>query len=344
MNSIKQTILTIIICLAVVAGVSLVYSYTQPPYLGVCDNPPCPPGGNTPEPINIGPVSQTKSGALQVNGFRNLGNALFDNNVSIGTTDLNYKFSVLGNVGLLRLPGQNITPGRGPSISLQSPSNSTSPQTSSWTQCGCSETGQLACPSDNCDGNIDFDYVCPAGSGGTSCIDVIKLGTCTPTTSNPQRVYLNVKCVANTDVYNLRTNAGTLEFTNTAGVTTLTLGQDGKVGIGKVPAQTLDVNGSVGAAAFLYSSDYNLKKNIQSLSSQLEKVLTLQGVSFNWKTDDKKDIGLVAQDAEKIFPEVVYTNQETGLKSIDYAKLIVPLIESVKEQQKQINELKTICK
>lgn len=89
----------------------------------------------------------------------------------------------------------------------------------------------------------------------------------------------------------------------------------------------------------MYSSDYSLKKNIQPLSNQLEKVLDLQGVSFNWKADDKNDVGFVAQEVEKIFPEVVYTNKETGLKSIDYAKLTVFLVEAVKEQQLEIKAL-----
>ncbi len=112
--------------------------------------------------------------------------------------------------------------------------------------------------------------------------------------------------------------------------------EGGNVGIGiTAPSEKLEVNGNVKAAAFLYSSDYNLKKNIQPLSNQLEKVLKLQGVSYDWKDNNNHDIGLIAQDVEKIFPEVVYTNKETGLKSVDYAKLTVFLVEAIKEQQQQ---------
>ncbi len=112
--------------------------------------------------------------------------------------------------------------------------------------------------------------------------------------------------------------------------------EGGNVGIGTTaPSEKLEVNGNVKATAFLYSSDYNLKKNIQPLSNQLEKVLKLQGVSYDWKDNNNHDIGLIAQDVEKIFPEVVYTNKETGLKSVDYAKLTVFLVEAIKEQQQQ---------
>ncbi|KKU11770.1 MAG: Hemagglutinin-like protein [Parcubacteria group bacterium GW2011_GWB1_45_7] len=52
-------------------------------------------------------------------------------------------------------------------------------------------------------------------------------------------------------------------------------------------------------------------------------------------------MGLIAQEVEKIFPDFVHTNEETGLKSVDYAKLTVPLIEAVKEQQREIDTLRT---
>ena len=118
---------------------------------------------------------------------------------------------------------------------------------------------------------------------------------------------------------------------------------NGNVGIAtSTPSEKLEVNGNIKAVAFLYSSDYNLKKNIQPLSNQLEKILNLQGVSFDWKANDKNDVGFIAQEVEKVFPEVVYTNKETGLKSIDYAKLTVFLVEAIKEQQIEIEKLKAI--
>lgn len=100
--------------------------------------------------------------------------------------------------------------------------------------------------------------------------------------------------------------------------------------------------GSVTASSFLYSSDKSLKTNIQPLQNPLENVQKLQGVSFNWKESGKADIGLIAQDVEKVFPELVSTNSN-GIKSVEYGNIVAVLIESIKEQQKQIDELKLKC-
>jgi len=119
---------------------------------------------------------------------------------------------------------------------------------------------------------------------------------------------------------------------------------------------TLYVNGTT------YSSDKRLKKNIKPLESSLTKVMNLQGVTYNWKSetelsDIKKSsdpnikensskfnfptgtqIGVIAQDVEKIFPELVNTDGD-GLKSVDYVKFTPILIEAIKEQQKKIEQL-----
>ena len=69
--------------------------------------------------------------------------------------------------------------------------------------------------------------------------------------------------------------------------------------------------------------------------------MQLQGVSFNWKADGKYDIGLIAEDVGKIVPEAVeYEKNGIDAKSVDYNKIIPLLIESTKEQQKQIDDLK----
>lgn len=106
-------------------------------------------------------------------------------------------------------------------------------------------------------------------------------------------------------------------------------------------ATTGTFTGSITAGSFLYSSsDRNLKENIVSLSSQLGKISQLQGVSFDWKKDGKHSLGLIAQEVEEVYPELVSTDTTTGLKAVAYGGLIAPLIEAVKEQQKQIDALK----
>lgn len=102
----------------------------------------------------------------------------------------------------------------------------------------------------------------------------------------------------------------------------------------------LTLAGAANATAFYYTSDKDLKENIAPLSDSLSKILKLRGVSFNWKEGGKKSIGVIAQDVEKVYPEIVKTDEKTGLKSVEYGNLVAPLIEAIKEQQKQIDELK----
>jgi len=123
--------------------------------------------------------------------------------------------------------------------------------------------------------------------------------------------------------------------------TKMTIHADGNVGIGTTnPGERLEVNGNVKASAFLYSSDINLKQNIQNIPNALQKIQQLNGVYFQWKESSKDGVGVIAQDIEKVFPELVATDPNTGLKSVSYGNLVAPLIEAIKEQQKQIDELK----
>jgi len=129
-----------------------------------------------------------------------------------------------------------------------------------------------------------------------------------------------------------------------------------KVGIGYTsPSYTLHVNGAVaGFGAYVNTSDERLKKNIKVLPNALDSICKLNGVSFDWRRDEYKDknmaagkqIGVIAQNVEKVYPEIVSTDKE-GYKSVASASLVAPLIEAVKElktlndnQQKQIEAQK----
>ena len=142
--------------------------------------------------------------------------------------------------------------------------------------------------------------------------------------------------------------------TNTAEAITINpLG--GNVGIGYLnPYYKLDVNGQVaGTGAFYAGSDKRLKRDILPIENALDKILMLNGVTYNWNKefapdknlDDRNHIGLLAQDVEKIIPQAVLTdNSKHQLKSMAYTELIPVLIEAIKEQQTQINELKNKLK
>jgi hypothetical protein len=93
-------------------------------------------------------------------------------------------------------------------------------------------------------------------------------------------------------------------------------------------------------------SDERIKTNIKTIENALDKVLLLRGVEYNdiRIEPERKKIGLISQEVELIVPEVVRTSEEDGLKSIEYQNLVGLLIEAIKDQQKQINELKLILK
>lgn len=126
------------------------------------------------------------------------------------------------------------------------------------------------------------------------------------------------------------------------------------------PSQQLDVEGnarfraigSVASAGALHytsngtlttnTSDIRLKENIEPLTNSLEKILQLTGVTYNWIGETGKRIGMIAQDVEKVIPELVFTNNNTEekIKGIHQDNLTAVLVEAIKEQQKIIEELK----
>ena len=65
--------------------------------------------------------------------------------------------------------------------------------------------------------------------------------------------------------------------------------------------------------------------------SGLETILALNGVRYNWKKDGSPDVGLIAQDVEKVLPELVMTDSQTGLKAVKYGNIVAPLIEASKD-------------
>ena len=113
----------------------------------------------------------------------------------------------------------------------------------------------------------------------------------------------------------------------------------GYIGIGTAsPSQLLNVNGSALATAWNTSSDIRLKEHIVPINDPLDKILRLRGVEFDWRNDvnaptkheQTHDIGVIAQEVEKVFPEAVTSPKNDGYKSVAYSKLVTPLIEGVK--------------
>ena len=113
----------------------------------------------------------------------------------------------------------------------------------------------------------------------------------------------------------------------------------GSVGIGTTsPSEALHVTGNILASGNITAfSDERLKDNIETL--QGSKVLDMRGVSYT--KDGEVSSGVIAQEIEKVAPELVHTaKDEMGTKSVAYGNLVGYLIEAIKDQQKQINDLK----
>jgi hypothetical protein len=93
------------------------------------------------------------------------------------------------------------------------------------------------------------------------------------------------------------------------------------------------------ATQFTSLSDRTRKTNIVPITNALDIVTELQGVRYRWVDNlNKQSIGVIAQDVEKVLPEVVETDIE-GLKSVAYSNMVGLLIEAIKEQQNLINNL-----
>jgi len=88
---------------------------------------------------------------------------------------------------------------------------------------------------------------------------------------------------------------------------------------------------------FFYTSDKRLKKDIAPIDDSMEKIRKLQGVYFKWRKDSVRACGFIAQDVEKVVPELVDTNEE-GMKSVQYGNITAILVEALKEQDDTIKQ------
>jgi hypothetical protein len=121
-------------------------------------------------------------------------------------------------------------------------------------------------------------------------------------------------------------------------------GIPGGVGIGTTsPAATLDIAAGYTTLADAWStrSSRRFKTNIRPLQGALEKFVQLQGVSYERKADGKHEIGVVAEDVDQVVPEVVSRDPRSQeVQGLDYSRLAALLIEAVKTQQAEIQQLK----
>jgi hypothetical protein len=100
------------------------------------------------------------------------------------------------------------------------------------------------------------------------------------------------------------------------------------------------VFGTTRTTTLVETSARKHKECIVPLQNQIENLKKLEPVSFTWKEDKKEDIGLIAEDVEKVLPKMVSYEDNGELHGVQYSKLTAILIKAFQEQQNQIEELK----
>ena len=128
--------------------------------------------------------------------------------------------------------------------------------------------------------------------------------------------------------------------------------QFNSIGVGTAASTTAGEIRATNDVTAYYSSDRSLKENVINITNALEKVKQIRGVEFDWTQEyidakggedgyftRKHDVGVIAQEVEEVLPEVVGT-REDGIKAVKYDRMVGLLIEAIKEQQSQIDELK----
>jgi hypothetical protein len=123
---------------------------------------------------------------------------------------------------------------------------------------------------------------------------------------------------------------------------------DGSIAVGNITNSTTDgrIDASNDVVAFS-TSDIRLKDNIKTIDKALDKVNSIQGIEFDWIEKEEvhgnkgHDIGVIAQEIEKILPDVV-TTRDSGYKAVKYEKIVPLLIEAIKDLSKQVDGLKRL--
>ncbi len=160
--------------------------------------------------------------------------------------------------------------------------------------------------------------------------------------------------IANTGVTSNVAGTG-VTVSGATGAVTISIGQSvatsanaqfNSLGIGMAASATAGRIDATNDIVAYSSSDIRFKENIKPIENPLEKISKISGNTYDWKEENKiehgyegNDVGVIAQEIEEVLPQLVQT-RESGYKAVKYDKLVALLIEGIKEQQSQIEELK----
>jgi hypothetical protein len=130
-------------------------------------------------------------------------------------------------------------------------------------------------------------------------------------------------------------------ITNGAGSITINADATSANTVNKIVARDGSGNftaGTITATSFVETSTAKLKKNIIPLENQTETIQKLNPVRFTWKDSEQEDIGLIAEEVAELYPELVEYDENNNLIGINYSRLTVILIKTVKELITKIND------
>jgi hypothetical protein len=174
----------------------------------------------------------------------------------------------------------------------------------------------------------------------------ITVGTATGEGSTP--------VITNTGVTSVSAGTG-ITLGNTTGACSIAIGQSvatsanaqfNSLGIGMAASATAGRIDATNDIVAYSSSDIRFKENIKPIENALDKIRKISGNTYDWKAENKvehgyegNDVGVIAQEVEAVLPQLVQT-RESGYKAVKYDKLVALLIEGIKEQQLQIEQLR----
>ena len=186
-------------------------------------------------------------------------------------------------------------------------------------------------------GNLDLNTKTISGSGTISMVGNISGQEIT----GSDALFTNVIATGVTSTTLAATSGITGATLNTTGIVSGSIIKSANA----ISGSSLLIQGTIkatGDVTAFHSSDARLKSNITPIKGALDKINTIGGYEFDWNDKSEHtghDVGVIAQEIEFVLPEVVVT-RENGYKAVRYEKIVALLIEALKEQQLQIDELK----
>jgi hypothetical protein len=153
----------------------------------------------------------------------------------------------------------------------------------------------------------------------------------------------NTQIVSPNETFTLQNLSGTIVLQ------TATTHVSGALGVGTATPTTVGLIRATNDVIAYYGSDERLKENIEPLTGSLDMLTKINGYQFDWKEmpgiheNEGHDIGVIAQEIEKVLPEIV-TTRDNGYKAVKYEKLVALLIQTNKELLLRIENLENKLK